>query len=126
VRERDNISDETPIADAVEQEQEQETPDAARRGPASLHQENGSVEPPMDADTPDWQEQWQEVADADSDDRDEYRESQLHRSGGPRPATGRRARPRVRSLLNCPRTRATQRASHCRPLRRLATQLAGR
>jgi hypothetical protein len=65
---RDNISDETPIADAVEQEQE------TRPGPASLHQADRSVEPPMDANTPDWQEQWQEVSDADSDDREEYRE----------------------------------------------------
>jgi hypothetical protein len=63
---RDNISDETPIADAVEQEQET-TPE-----PASLDQRTRPVEPPIDANTPDWQEQWQEVSDAD--DRDEYRE----------------------------------------------------
>ena len=68
MHDRDNISDETPIADAVEQEQE------ARPGPASPHQANPPAEPPMDANAPDWQEQWQEVADADSDDRDEYRE----------------------------------------------------
>jgi hypothetical protein len=63
-----DISDETPIADAVEQEQE------AIPGPASLHHTNPSVEPPLDANAPDWQEQRQEVSDADSDDRDEYRE----------------------------------------------------
>jgi hypothetical protein len=66
MHDRDNISDETPIADAVEQEQET-TPE-----PAPLDQASGPVEPPIDANTPDWQEQWQEVSDAD--DRDEYRE----------------------------------------------------
>jgi hypothetical protein len=62
---RNSISDETPIPDAVEQEQET-TPE-----PVSLEQSGGPVEPPIDANTPDWQEQWQEVSD---DDRDEYRE----------------------------------------------------
>jgi hypothetical protein len=53
------------MPDPVEQEQET-TPE-----PVSLEQSGGPVEPPIDANTPDWQEQWQEVSD---DDRDEYRE----------------------------------------------------
>jgi hypothetical protein len=47
MHDRDSVSDETPIADAVEQEQE------TRPGPASLREANRSVEPPMDANTPD-------------------------------------------------------------------------
>jgi hypothetical protein len=62
---RDNISDEIPIADAVEQEQET-TPAGPSADPVDL-----PSEPPMEADAPDWREQRQEVAD---DDRDEYRE----------------------------------------------------
>jgi hypothetical protein len=66
MHDRDNISDEIPIADAVEQEQET-TPVEA-----SVDQANLPVEPPMEANTPDWHEQWQEVGDIDADD--EYRE----------------------------------------------------
>lgn len=51
---RDRMSDEIPVADAVE--------------------EDLSVEAPMEAATPDWHEQRQEVVGADEDDRDEYRE----------------------------------------------------
>jgi hypothetical protein len=63
--ERENISDETPIADAVEQEQET-TPAEPSVDPVDL-----PAEPPMEANPPDWREQRQEVAD---DDRDDYRE----------------------------------------------------
>ncbi|MGB6209264.1 hypothetical protein [Mycobacterium sp.] len=55
------FSDETPVADAVEQEQET-TP-----APAAADREI----PPVEADASDWQEQHQEIAD---DDRDEYRD----------------------------------------------------
>jgi hypothetical protein len=65
MQDRDNISDEIPIADAVEQEQET-TPVEPSVDPVDL-----PVEPPMEANTGDWCEQRQEVAD---DDRDEYRE----------------------------------------------------
>ncbi|MGH3531616.1 MAG: hypothetical protein ACRDUT_16890 [Mycobacterium sp.] len=68
MHDRDNISDEIPIADAVEQEQET-TPVSA-----SPEEADPPVEPPMEADPPDWHEQWQEVGDTDADDRDEYRE----------------------------------------------------
>ena len=59
----DRFSDETPIADAVEQEQETtlEPPDADR------------AMPPIETDASDWQEQQEEIVDAD-DDREEYRD----------------------------------------------------
>jgi hypothetical protein len=65
MHERNNISDEIPIADAAEQEQET-TPVEPSTDPVDL-----PVEPPMEANPGDWREQRQEVAD---DDRDEYRE----------------------------------------------------
>jgi hypothetical protein len=58
---RNRFSDETPIADAVEQEQETAPEPAA----ADLDI------PPVETDPSDWQEQHQEIAD---DDRDEYRD----------------------------------------------------
>ncbi|BBZ10207.1 hypothetical protein [Mycobacterium branderi] len=59
---RDPLSDEVPVADAVEQEQET-TPEP----------EVPEVEiPPIETNASDWQEQRQEVAD--EDDRDFYRE----------------------------------------------------
>jgi hypothetical protein len=63
---RDRMSDEIPVADAVEQEQE--------TAPEPLDPADLSVEAPMEAATPDWHEQRQEVVGADEDDRDEYRE----------------------------------------------------
>jgi hypothetical protein len=60
--ERDNLSDEIPVADAVEQEQE-----TAPEPTAPV-----SADVPMEADTSDWQEQLQEVVG--EEDRDEYRE----------------------------------------------------
>jgi hypothetical protein len=62
MHDRDRISDETPIADAVEQEQEA-TPE-----PAVV--DRGA--PPVEADASDWQEQHQEIVGAD--DREEYRD----------------------------------------------------
>ncbi len=63
MHDRDSFSDETPIADAVEQEQEITLePTASDRGI-----------PPVEADASDWQEQHAEIGGAD-DDRDEYRE----------------------------------------------------
>lgn len=59
---RDNLSDEIPVADAVEQEQE------TAPEPTAL----ASADVPMEANTSDWQEQLQEVVG--EDDRDEYRE----------------------------------------------------
>lgn len=60
---RDRFADETPVADAVEQERETTLePTAADR-----------EMPPVETDTSDWQEQHQEVVGAD-DDRDEYRD----------------------------------------------------
>ena len=59
-----NLSDETPVADAVEQEQET-APEPANPAHADV-----PVEAPMEANALDWQEQLQEVVD---DDRDEYR-----------------------------------------------------
>jgi hypothetical protein len=61
IHNRDRFSDETPIADAVEQEQET-TPE-----PAAPDLEI----PPVEANASDWQEQHQEVPD---DDWDEYRD----------------------------------------------------
>jgi hypothetical protein len=58
----DRFSDETPIADAVEQEQETAfEPTDTRRDV-----------PPVETDASDWQEQNQEIVGAD--DRDEYRD----------------------------------------------------
>ncbi|HZU46980.1 MAG TPA: hypothetical protein VFA16_06980 [Mycobacterium sp.] len=59
-----NLSDETPIADAVEQEQE------TAPEPASVEHADVPVEVPMEANAPDWQDQLHEVVE---DDRDEYR-----------------------------------------------------
>jgi hypothetical protein len=61
IHDRDRFSDETPIADAVEQEQET-TPE-----PAGPDQEI----PPVETDASDWQDQHQEVA---IDDWEEYRD----------------------------------------------------
>jgi hypothetical protein len=63
MQDRDRISDEVPVADAVEQAQETaDVPPAP--GP-------NSDSPPVEANVSDWQEQHQEVV---GDDRDEYRE----------------------------------------------------
>ena len=59
---RNNLSDEVPVADAVEQDQE------TTFEPTGPDREI----PPVEADASDWQEQQQEVVA--SDDRDEYRE----------------------------------------------------
>ncbi|MBV9321069.1 MAG: hypothetical protein JOZ23_19655 [Mycobacterium sp.] len=59
---RDNLSDEIPVADAVEQEQET-TAEPTAPEPADV---------PMEANTSDWQEQLQEVVG--EDDWDDYRE----------------------------------------------------
>ena len=59
---RDNLSDEIPVADAVEQEQET-TAEPTTPEPADV---------PMEANTPDWQEQLREVVG--EDDWDDYRE----------------------------------------------------
>jgi hypothetical protein len=58
---RNRLSDETPIADAIEQEQETAPEPTA----ADLDI------PPVETDASDWHEQHQEIAD---DDRDEYRD----------------------------------------------------
>jgi hypothetical protein len=63
MHDRDSFSDETPVADAVEQKQE-----------ATLEPPTADPEmPPVEADVSDWQEQHQEIVGAD-DDRDEYRD----------------------------------------------------
>lgn len=59
----DRFSDETPVADAVEQEQE------AALEPIAAERDL----PPVEADASDWQEQRQEIAGPD-DDREEYRD----------------------------------------------------
>ncbi len=66
MHDRDSFSDETPVADAVEQEQE------TTRQPTAFDREM----PPVEADAADWQEQHQEIAGdlAADDDRDEYRD----------------------------------------------------
>lgn len=61
MHDRDNLSDEIPVADAVGQEQEPTPLPAAPEEP----------DPPMEADARDWQEQLQEVV---YDDREEYGE----------------------------------------------------
>jgi hypothetical protein len=58
------MSDEIPVADAVEQSQE--------TAPEPLDGVDRPTEAPMEAATPDWQEQSQEVVG--EDDRDMYRE----------------------------------------------------
>jgi len=63
MHDRDSFSDETPVADAVEQEQE------ATLEPTAFDRETR----PEEADASDWQEQHQEIVGAD-DDRDEYRD----------------------------------------------------
>ena len=63
MHDRDRFSDETPIADAIEQERE------ATLEPTASDREIPLVE----ADAYDWQEQRQEIVGAD-DDRDECRE----------------------------------------------------
>lgn len=63
MHDRDRFADETPIPDAVEQEQETTVePTAADR-----------EIPPVEADASDWQEQHQEIVGAD-DDREDYRD----------------------------------------------------
>jgi hypothetical protein len=67
MRDRDSFSgeppsDETHVADAVEQDQET----TFEPSPSDRQM------PPVEADTSDWQEQHQEIVGAD-DDRDEYR-----------------------------------------------------
>lgn len=66
MQDRDRMSDEIPVADAVEQEQE--------TAPEPVEPVDLPVEAPMEAATSDWHEQRQEVVGADEDDRDEYRE----------------------------------------------------
>lgn len=63
MHDRDRFSDETPIADAVEQEQ------ATTFEPTAFDREI----PPVEADASDWQEQHQDIVGAD-DDREEYRD----------------------------------------------------
>ncbi|UQX12348.1 hypothetical protein [Candidatus Mycobacterium methanotrophicum] len=58
---RDRFSDETPIADAVEQEQE------TTFEPIPSHQET----PPIEANASDWNEQRQEIGGGDDE---EYRD----------------------------------------------------
>jgi hypothetical protein len=55
---RDELPDDIPVADAVEQNQET-VPDPPASDPA---------EPPIEANPPDWQEQLQEVGEDDFDD----------------------------------------------------------
>jgi hypothetical protein len=64
MQDRDHVSDEIPVADAVEQAQET----------TSTPTMPGFEVPPVEANTPDWQEQRQEIVGDDEDDRDEYRE----------------------------------------------------
>ncbi len=59
---RDDVSDEVPIADAVEQDQESVPEPRQIPDPTDI---------PIEANAPDWQEQLQEVVG--EDDRDEYR-----------------------------------------------------
>jgi len=61
MRDRDSFPDETPVADAVEQEQE------TTLEPTASDREM----PPAEANASDWQEQHQEIG---ADDRDEYRD----------------------------------------------------
>jgi len=57
---RDSFSDETPVADAIEQDQE-----------TALESVASDRELPVEADASDWQEQHQDIVGADND-RDEY------------------------------------------------------
>ncbi|OBI49843.1 hypothetical protein A5707_15855 [Mycobacterium kyorinense] len=59
---RDDRSDEVPVADAVEQDQET----------TSLPSGFDGEIPPVEANTSDWHEQHQEIV-GDEDDREEYR-----------------------------------------------------
>ncbi|HEY1839831.1 MAG TPA: hypothetical protein VGG53_06325 [Mycobacterium sp.] len=61
---RDSFSDETPIADAVEQQQE------TTLEPAESDQDG----PPVEANDSDWQEQRQEIPGVD-DDLEDYRDN---------------------------------------------------
>jgi hypothetical protein len=63
MKDRDDISDEIPAADAVEQAQETTAMPAAP----------GRETPPIEANTSDWQEQHQEIVGVD-DDREAYRD----------------------------------------------------
>ena len=61
MQDRNSFSDETPVADAIEQDQDTALePVASDREP-----------PPVEADASDWQEQHQEIVGTDND-RDEY------------------------------------------------------
>lgn len=62
MQDRDPMSDEIPLADAVEQAQE--------TAAEPLDQVNLPDEAPMEVPTPDWREQCRDVVGAD--DRDEY------------------------------------------------------
>jgi hypothetical protein len=70
MQDRDPMSDEIPVADAVEQ--------AQRAGPEPVDAVEVPGETPVEAPTADWHEQRQEVVGADDweerDDRDEYRQ----------------------------------------------------
>ena len=68
MQDRDRMSDEIPVADAIEQAQE------TTSTPTMPGFEPGFEVPPVEANTPDWQEQRQEIVGDDEDDRDEYRE----------------------------------------------------
>jgi hypothetical protein len=63
MQDRDSFSDETPVADAIEQDQ-----DTALEPVASDREA-----PPVEADASDWQEQHQDIVGADND-HDEYRD----------------------------------------------------
>jgi hypothetical protein len=63
MQDRDSLSDETPLADAIEQDQ------ATALEPVASDRET----PPVEADACDWQEQHQDIVGADND-RDEYRD----------------------------------------------------
>lgn len=61
---RDDRSDEVPVADAVEQDQETTSVPTVLEGEI----------PPVEANTSDWQEQHQDIVGGDDDDREEYRQ----------------------------------------------------
>lgn len=61
MQDRNSFSDETPVADAIEQDQ-----DTALEPVVSDREA-----PPVEADASDWHEQHQEIVGADND-RDEY------------------------------------------------------
>ena len=62
MRDGNSFSDETPLADAIEQDQG-----------TALEPIASDPEPPVEADASDWQEQRHEIVGAD-DDLDEYRD----------------------------------------------------